>query len=109
MTISDIVAGRYGDVRTGSRDLQELIRRFLKLARERWGVCWLLLGGDVSVVPVRKVAGAMQARIDRDSKASPDDNKSFWTGSYLKMKVVNPGDWWSRVPTTCWSAAIPVR
>lgn len=95
VTISDVVAGRYGDVRTGSRDLQEVLRRFLKLARERWGVCWLLLGGDVSVVPVRSVAGAMLGRVDRDSKADPDDDKSFWTGSYLKMKVVNPGVWWS--------------
>ncbi len=96
VTITDIVAGRYGDVRTGSRDLQEVIRRFLKIARRRWGVSWLLLGGDVSVVPVRQVAGAVQGRIDRDdTKSSPDDNRSYWTGSYLKMKVVNPGDWWA--------------
>lgn len=95
VTITDIVNGRYGDVRTGARDLQEVIRRFLKNVRTRWGVSWLLLGGDVSIVPIRQVAGAMQGGIDRDTKASPDDNRSFWTGSFLKMKVVNPGDWWS--------------
>jgi hypothetical protein len=95
VTITDIVNGRYGDFRTGARDLQEVIRRFLQDVRTRWGVSWLLLGGDVSVVPIRQVAGAMQGHITRDAKASPDDNRSFWTGGFLKMKVVNPGDWWS--------------
>jgi hypothetical protein len=95
VTITDIVNGRYGDFRTGARDLQEVIRRFLKNVRTRWGVSWLLLGGDVSVVPIRQVAGAMQGHITRDSKSSPDDNRSSWTGSFLKMKVVKPGDWWS--------------
>jgi hypothetical protein len=95
VTITDIVNGRFGDFRAGARDLQEVIRRFLKSVRTRWGVSWLLLGGDVGVVPIRAVAGAMQGHITRDSKSSPDDNRSHWTGSYLKMKVVNPGDWWS--------------
>jgi hypothetical protein len=39
VSITDIVKGKYGDVKTGSRDLQEVIRRFLKLVREKWGVC----------------------------------------------------------------------
>lgn len=95
VTITNIVNGRYGDFRTGARDLQEVIRRFLKSVRTRWGVSWLLLGGDVSIVPIRQVAGAMQGHVTRDSKSSPDDNRSYWTGSFLKMKVVNPGDWWS--------------
>ncbi len=95
VTITDIVAGRYGDVRSGARDLQEVLRRFIKIAKRRWGVSWLLLGGDTSVVPVREVAGSMLGGIPVESKSSPDDNRSYWTGSYLKMKVVNPGDWWS--------------
>jgi hypothetical protein len=95
VTITDIVNGRWGDFRTGSRDLQEIIRKFLKYAKTRWGVSWLLLGGDVSVVPVRQVAGAMLGHIPVGTKSSPDDNASYWTGSQLRMKVVHPGDWWS--------------
>jgi hypothetical protein len=55
VTISDIVYGTYGDFVTGSRDLQEVIRRFIKDVRTRWKVRWVLLGGDVSVVPIRTV------------------------------------------------------
>jgi hypothetical protein len=95
VTITDIVGGRFGDFRSGARDLQEVIRSFLKSVRTRWGVSWLLLGGDVSVVPIRQVAGAMQGHITRDAKTDPDDNRSHWTGSFLKMKVVSPGDWWA--------------
>ncbi len=94
VTITDIVAGRYGDHRTGARDLQEVIRRFLQHARNDWGTTWLLLGGDLSVVPIRSVAGAMEGGIALGTKTTPDDNTSFWTGSFLKMHVVNPGIWW---------------
>ena len=94
VTITDIVAGRYGDVRSGSRDLQEVFRRFLKIARHRWGTSWLLLGGDTSIVPVRQVAGSMEGHIGLGTKKDPDDNQSYWTGSYLKMHVFSPGDWW---------------
>lgn len=95
VTITDIVAGRYGDFRTGARDLQEVIRRFLKQAKGRWGVSWLLLGGDVGIVPVRQVAGAFEGGIDVGTKSTPDDNTSFWTGSFLKMHVVSPGTGWA--------------
>ncbi|HST49454.1 C25 family cysteine peptidase [Jatrophihabitans sp.] len=94
VTITDIVAGRYGDVRTGSRDLQEAIRKFLKIARRRWGTSWLLLGGDTSVVPVRSVAGSFEGHVEVGTNATPENNKSYWAGSHLKMHVVNPGVWW---------------
>ena len=53
VTVTNIVRGRYGDFVTGSRDLQEVIRRFLKWAHANWGVAWVLLGGDLGVVPAR--------------------------------------------------------
>ena len=37
----------------------------------------------------------MLGHISVGTKSSPDDNTSYWTGSQLRMKVVNPGDWWS--------------
>lgn len=94
VTITDIVGGRYGDHRSGSRDLQEVLRRFLKRAKAQWGVQWLLLGGDIEVVPMRSVAGPVEGRVWLDSKATPDDNRAFWTGAFLKMHVVSPGTWW---------------
>jgi hypothetical protein len=100
VTITDIVGGRYGDFRSGSRDLQEVIRKFLKNVVPTWGVSWLLLGGDVGVVPIRKVAGAREGFIDVAADNPPKDNKSFWTGSYLKMNVVNPGVWWPGLTTS---------
>jgi hypothetical protein len=95
VTISDIVGGRYGDFRTGSRDLQEVLRRFIRWAREKWGVCWVLLGGDVEILPTRIVAARCRGDIGTAGDDPPKDNASFWTGSYLKMKVVSAGDWWN--------------
>jgi Peptidase family C25 len=94
VTVTDIVDGRYGDFRTGSRDLPEVIRRFLKDVYERWGVAWVLLGGDVSVVPPRLAAGALEGHMDVATDDPPEDNKSFWNGSFLEMHVVSPGTWW---------------
>jgi hypothetical protein len=95
VTVSDIVGGRYGDFRSGSRDLQEVLRKFVRWAKENWGVCWLLLGGDVEIIPPRTVAGQCRGHIGTGTDDPPKDNASFWTGSYLKMKVVSAGDWWS--------------
>jgi hypothetical protein len=94
VTVSDIVDGRYGDFRTGSRDLPEVIRRFLKDVYERWGVAWVLLGGDVSVIPPRLAAGGREGFMEVGSDDPPPDNKSFWNGSFLEMHVVSPGEWW---------------
>jgi hypothetical protein len=65
VTISEIVADNYGNFRTGSRDLQEVIRKFLKMAQADWGVAWVLLGGDASIVPVRWAAGSREGGVDR--------------------------------------------
>jgi hypothetical protein len=57
VTVTDIVRGRWGDFTTGARDLQEVIRNFLKFARREWSTYWVLLGGNVQVVPPREAAG----------------------------------------------------
>jgi hypothetical protein len=94
VTVTDIVGGRYGDFVSGSRDLPEVIRRFLKWAYEHWGVAWLLLGGDVGSVPPRLAAGALEGHLNLTDEDPPGDNQSHWTGSFLKMHVVRPGTWW---------------
>lgn len=60
VTVSDIVDGRYGDFTQGgfARDLQEVIRNFLKMAQRDWDTLFVLLGGDVDVVPMRFIAGS---------------------------------------------------
>ncbi|HEX5012808.1 MAG TPA: C25 family cysteine peptidase [Candidatus Limnocylindrales bacterium] len=94
VTVTDIVNGRFGDFRSGSRDIQEVIRKFLVWAHEHWGVAWLLIGGDVDVVPPRIAAGALEGHMDLTDDDPPGDNRSHWTGSYLRMHVVSPGTWW---------------
>jgi hypothetical protein len=54
--IADIVDGRYGDFRSGALDLQETIRNFLKHAEAHYRTQWVLLGGDIEVVPPRHVS-----------------------------------------------------
>ncbi|MBT8212559.1 MAG: hypothetical protein KJN71_05370, partial [Acidimicrobiia bacterium] len=93
VTITDIVAGRYGSFASGSRDLQEVIRKFLRWAHDHWGVAWVLLGGDAAIVPIRKVPGAAEGHIEIGTSNPPDKNESFWTGTYLKMHVDRPGVW----------------
>ncbi|HSW03797.1 C25 family cysteine peptidase [Aquabacterium sp.] len=94
VTITDIVNGRYGNHRAGARDLPEVLRNFAKHAHRNWGTAWLLLGGDVSVVPAREAAGAIEGHMDVAATDPPEANKSFWTGTFLKMHAVSPGTWW---------------
>ena len=94
VTITDIVLGTYGDFKTGARDLQEVLRNFLKWAYAHWDISWVLLGGDIDIVPVRIIAGGCRGFIGVGTSDPPADNQSHWTGTYLKMHVVNPGEWW---------------
>lgn len=94
VTITEILSGGYGNFRSGARDLQEVIRNFLKWAYDDWGIAYALLGGDVGIVPVRSVSANCRGHIPVETNNPPANNRSFWTGSFLKMHVVNPGDWW---------------
>jgi hypothetical protein len=95
VTVTDIVAGRYGSFQTGARDLQEVLRNFLKMAQSRWGTAWVLLGGDVSIIPVRTVAGDRLGEVIRQSVDPPPQNVSVWHVDHLRIHAVNLGDWWS--------------
>lgn len=60
VSISEIVDGTHGDFTQDgfARDLPEVIRNFLKFAHAEWDVLYVVLGGDVNVVPMRHIAGS---------------------------------------------------
>jgi Peptidase family C25 len=99
ITISDIVADSYGNFRTGSRDLQEVIRKFLQMAQANWGVAWVLLGGDTEIVPIRRAATDVLGGVIRQANNPPPENTSFWTGSHLRIHATNLGVWWGAATT----------
>lgn len=94
VTISEIVDGRWGDFRSGARDLAEVIRRFLAAKRDDWGISWLLVGGDVSIVPARQAAGGVLGGVVVGTKDKPDNGQSRWTGTHLRIHAQALGDWW---------------
>ena len=90
VTVSQIVSGTFGDFTKGgfARDLQEVIRNFAKHAYEAWGTLYLLIGGDVDVVPMRKVAGAGRYHTfgcKRDPANPPDVKKCKVLGTVVKI------------------------
>ena len=101
VTVKSIVDGAYGDFRTGALDLQEVIRNFLKNYCASKGIEWVLLGGDVNIIPVRKVCasawgiigrGEVKTGAVRATGSLPDgelsgDNTTAWKGTYLAMQV----------------------
>ena len=87
VTVSDIVNGVHGDFSSNARDLQEVIRNFLKWAYNNWGIAWVLLGGDVNIIPVRKVAGAEVAIIEENEIDPPEPNKSYWDSAERCLKM----------------------
>ncbi|MCZ8121746.1 MAG: C25 family cysteine peptidase [Microcystis sp. LE18-22.4A] len=60
VTVSDIVSGEFGDFTQGgfARDLQEVLRNFIKSIQKNWKTLYLLLAGDVNVVPMRHLVGS---------------------------------------------------
>ena len=99
VTVEEIVTGRFGNFSLCAngliaRDLQEIIRNFLKWAHKTWGIAWVLLGGDVNIIPARQVPGATCGEMATGAADPPAENQTRWTGSFLKMNVVYPGLWW---------------
>ncbi|HYF96204.1 MAG TPA: C25 family cysteine peptidase [Symbiobacteriaceae bacterium] len=83
VTKEDIVAKKFGDFTTGAggaaRDEQEIIRNFLKWAYRAWGVCYVLIGGDTDVIPVREVAALSHYNwFTRQTAATPDENRCVY-------------------------------
>jgi hypothetical protein len=59
VTVSDIVSGVHGNFHEDgfTRDLAEVIRNFIKFVYEKWDTRYVLLAGDLSVVPMRRLTG----------------------------------------------------
>lgn len=97
--VKDIVAGKYGNFKTNSRDLQEVIRKFIRefvFPAFGYGIEWLLLGGDVSVIPHRLACGCAHGRIWK-KESIKNINESEWRGTFLGMRVDLGQCDWSRI------------
>lgn len=98
-TITDIVSGVYGDHRTGTRDLQECLRRFLQAYTYSRGVQWVLLGGDTEIVPIRYVCGSDahglfgQASVTPSSSPAgekvPKAGEYVWKNTFLALRLAD--------------------
>ena len=86
--IEDIVNGGYGNFATGVRDLQEIIRNFLKYFVQKYGVEWLLLGGDVSIIPPRLACACAWGIINKGTiNEVPELGCSEWKNTFLGMRI----------------------
>lgn len=97
--ISNIVNGSYGDFTSGARDLQEVLRNFLKYFVKDHYTDYLLLGGVVDIIPVREVCGGnVYGCIDFVASKTPPaksaasniplgENTLMWNGTFLGMRV----------------------
>ena len=87
VTVTDIVNGQYGTF-NGScrRDLQEVLREFVKWAHANWGTAWLLLGGDIDILPARDVVGYVGG-FSPGTSDPPDVGGSFWSNTFLKVRA----------------------
>jgi hypothetical protein len=70
VTVSSISSSYTG------RDTPEKIRNFIKDAYNNWGTRWVLLGGDVEVVPYRGAYGIVQ------STSGPEEDRNIPTDLY---------------------------
>ncbi len=90
VTISDIVDGKYGNFKATARDLQEVLRNFLKHAHAEFNTYWVLLGGDVAVVPARYVVmahGSDDSYYAREDDSKPELGKSYWYDSGDTVRI----------------------
>lgn len=99
--ISDIVDGRYGDFRTGAADLQETIRNFLKDTEARYHTRWVLLGGDIEIVPARKVAAWAWANADHllmvEDNERPTPGRAYWDAARGSVILNTPATGFTHV------------
>jgi len=92
VTITNIYNGKYGDFRTGARDLPEVIRNFLKYAHTAWSTYWVLIGGDFDVVPARQAIGNIGIHdhyIWRGDKPEPDEFNCYWDSASKSLRIRN--------------------
>ncbi|HEX6098810.1 MAG TPA: C25 family cysteine peptidase [Thermoanaerobaculia bacterium] len=91
VSITDIVQGTWGDFTQGdfARDLQEVIRNFLKFAQESWDTRYVVLGGDLNVVPMRVLTGAGgygTFGVYRTATNPPEEGRNRVAGSVVKIR-----------------------
>ncbi len=100
VTISEIVAGNpfvdfTYNVATGkARDLQEVIRNFIKFANREWHTGYVLLGGDVNIVPIRRLSGYIpEDNWDciRGTDPSPSRRRCFIQDNGFAKLHIDPG------------------
>jgi hypothetical protein len=92
VTVEDVLGKVYGDFSMGAggaaRDTQEVIRNFLKWAAVRWRVCYLLLGGDTDVIPVRQVASLSHYNwYTKETAAKPEENRCVYDAARKQANI----------------------
>ncbi len=104
--VTNIVNGVYGDYRTGACDLQECLRRFLQAYTYSRGVEWVLIGGDINIVPIRRACGSLAHGVFGPASGEPASllagdkvpqaGEYSWKGTFLALRLQddvanNPG------------------
>lgn len=92
VTISEIVDGTHGDFTEDgfARDLPEVIRNFLKFAHAEWDTLYVVLGGDVNVVPMRHMAGSGRFHtfgVKRKSENPPPVERCHFLAGHAAAKL----------------------
>jgi hypothetical protein len=61
VTIEEILSGQLGDFTESgfALDLQEVLRNFIKYIHTYWNTIYLLIGGDINIIPMRKLIGCI--------------------------------------------------
>ena len=92
VTREDILAKVYGDFAVSTAgpaaDEQEVIRNFVKWAYKAWNVCYLLVGGDVNVIPVREVAALSHYNwFLKEAAAKPAENRCYYSAVTKQVNI----------------------
>lgn len=92
VTISAIVGGQFGDFTEGgfARDLQEVLRNFVKYAHGNWDTLYLLLGGDTNVLPMRRLVGCSTYKTigcGRSSDNPPPEKRCHFVSGKSAVKI----------------------
>ncbi|HZN60442.1 MAG TPA: C25 family cysteine peptidase, partial [Planctomycetota bacterium] len=99
VTVRDILLGRYGNFSAGSRDLEEVIRKFLRHAKESFNTYWVLIGGDQSIIPARR-APIYLAPLKFASNSTPDRGEAYLDPGTRRIRVQSGSDWLSSTDLT---------
>ena len=68
---------------------KKLFITFFIGARNEWGVTWVLLGGDIDIIPPRVVAGVGNNTVSVMRNDPPNQDQAFWNGTFMKFNCTN--------------------